>query len=99
MREKCQTILSQLDNNIIRDSTSISWKNFEWNNGYYIHKISKLEIERPYLISWTYYESIEYWDIILLLNNIEDVFEIVPLSEIYIPKLSDLKTFIANNLK
>ena len=27
-------------------------------------------------------------------NNIEDIFEIVPLTEIYIPKLEDIKAFV-----
>ena len=94
MRDKVQSIIDDTDNIIIYDSTSVSWKNFEWTNGYFKHKISKTEIERPYLISQTYYGSVEYWDIILLVNNIEDIFEIVPFSEIYIPKLEDIDSFI-----
>jgi len=94
MREKVQSILSDTDGNIIRDSSSVLWRNFEWTNGYFTHKISKIEIERPYLISQTYYQSVEYWDIILLVNNIEDIFEIIPMTEIYIPKIEDIKSFI-----
>ena len=99
MRDKVQSILSDIDNNIIRDSTSVRWKDFQWTNGYFKHKISKLEIERPYLLSQIYYQSVEYWDIILLVNNIEDVFELVPLSELYIPKLEDIKSFVLKNRK
>lgn len=99
MRDKVQSILSEVDNNIIRDSTSVQWKDFKWTNGYFKHKISTLEIQRPYLISQLYYGSVEYWDVILLVNNIEDIFEIIPLSELFIPKLEDIKTFIRDNKK
>jgi len=99
MREKVQLVLDDTDGNVIRDSTSIIWKDFKWTNGYFKHKISKTEIERPYLISQIYYSTVEYWDIILLLNNIEDIFEIVPLSELFIPKLDDIKQFILDNRK
>lgn len=97
MRDKVQSILDDADGIIIRDSTSIRWKDFPWTNGYFKHKIAKAEIERPYLISSLYYGSTEYWDIILLVNNIEDIFEVIPFSEIFIPKLEDIKTFIVNN--
>lgn len=99
MREKLQTTFDDTDNIIIKDPTSISWKNFSWTNGYYKHYISKTEIERPYMISYNYYGTIEYWDIILLLNNIEDIFEVVPYSLIYLPKLADIKNFIIENRK
>jgi hypothetical protein len=99
MRDKVQAILDSTNGEIIRDSTSISWKNFPWTNGFFKHKISKTEIEKPYLISYIYYGSVEYWDIILLVNNIEDVFEIVPFSELFIPKFEDIQQFILNNRK
>ena len=68
MRDKVQSILDETDGNIIRDSTSVNWKKFIWTNGYFKHKISKVEIERPYLISNVYYGSPDYWDIILLVK-------------------------------
>lgn len=99
MREKVQSILDETDNIVIKDPTSIQWESFPWTNGYYKHYISKTEIERPYMISYTYYGSVEYWDIILILNNIEDIFEVVPYSELYLPKLVDIKQFILDNRK
>jgi len=98
MREKVQTILyTSPDGDVIRDSTSIDWRKFEWTNGYYIHKVTKKEMQKPYLIAAAYYGDLEYEDIILLLNNVEDPFEMVPESEIYIPKLEDVKKFILAN--
>ena len=52
---------------------------------------------KPYYISYAYYGTTKYTDIILLLNNIMDIFETVPETILYIPKLEDLKKFIANN--
>jgi hypothetical protein len=98
MREKIQSILyTTPDGDIIRDSTSVNWKAFQWTNGYYVHKVSKKETQRPYLISQAYYGTVEYEDIILLLNNIEDSFEMTAEVEIYIPKLEDIKQFILSN--
>jgi hypothetical protein len=99
MREKIQSILDNTDGNTIMDSTSVDYKNFKWTNGYFIHSITQKEIEKPYLISYAYYGTVEYWDLILLLNNIEDPFEIIPLSKLYIPKLQDVKQFVLENRK
>jgi hypothetical protein len=99
MREKVQSTLDITNNITIKDPTSILWSSFKWTNGYFSHKITKKEIERPYLISYAYYGIVDYWDIILLLNNISDIFEVIPESEIFIPKLVDLKTFILENKK
>jgi hypothetical protein len=76
------------------DPLSIDFKKFTWPSGYYPHKISKTEIAKPYLISYAYYGTVDYEDIILLLNNIEDPFEMVPGKELRIPKLVDLEAFI-----
>lgn len=99
MREKVQSILDSTNNTIIFDPCSIKWGSFKWTNGWYKHYVSSIEIEKPYLISYKYYGIVDYWDIILLLNNVKDIFEVVPESIFYIPKLDDLKTFILENKK
>ena len=82
------------DPETIYDPTSVDFSTFEWTNGYYTHKISKIEIEKPYLISLQYYGTVDYEDIILWINNIPDIFLVVPETELRIPKLVDLKNFI-----
>lgn len=100
MREKIESVLyTSTDSDVILDSTSIDWKSFQWTNGYYTHKVTKKEIQRPYLISFAYYGDVNYEDIILLLNNIKDPFEMVPESVIYIPMLQDVQNFILLNRK
>lgn len=97
MRETLFKVLEQTTDYTIFNSASVNWSAFPWTNGYYSHKISQLEIERPYLLSVYYYGTIEYEDIILLLNNISDIFDVVPGSEFKIPKIEDVKKFLFDN--
>jgi len=99
MREQLYNNLYTDDYRIIKDPTTVDWRLFRWDNGYFIHHITVSEIFKPYLISWSYYGTIEYEDLILLLNNIQNPFDIIPEQTIYIPKLEDLKAFILANKK
>ncbi len=92
-------LMSNDDNIEIYDSLSIDWSSFEWTNGYYLHKISKKEILKPTLLSWAYFGTDIYTDIILAINGIIDIWEVVPGADLHIPKLSDLKRFILKNKK
>ena len=94
-----QNILYQDVNYIIYDPLSVNWNNFTWANGYFPHKVSSMDIIKPYLISFAYYGTGEYENIILLLNNIEHVWDMVVESEIKIPKKIDLDDFIRANQK
>ncbi len=76
------------------DPTSIKWKDFPWNNGFMIHQITKQEIEKPYLISYKYYKTVDYEDIILLLNDISNIWQVVPGKKIKIPTLENLTSFL-----
>jgi len=96
MLEKIFKIIST-ETETIYDPMSVDINSFLWASGYYNHKITQREIEKPYLISLQYYGTVDYEDIILWLNNIPDVFELVPGIELRIPKLVDLKKFIVDN--
>lgn len=93
MREKLYELIQE-DPIPVYDPCTVDFSTFEWTNGYYNHKITRKEIEKPYMISYQYYGSSAYEDIILLINNIPDIFEVPSGTEIKIPKLTDLKTFI-----
>lgn len=82
---------------IVYDSTTVDWTKFDWTNGFYPHKLTKTDIYKPYGISWQYYQSVIYEDIILLLNGIEDIWEVPVGTKIRVPKLIDLKTFMREN--
>lgn len=98
MRESLYDTIEELDVTIY-DSRSIKWSTFTFDNGYYKHRITEYEILRPYLISSQYYGNVNYEDIILLINNIQDPFEIVVGTEIKIPKIEDIRSFIALHRK
>jgi hypothetical protein len=83
----------------IYDPSSLDWSTFAWDNGYHMHKLSEQEILRPYLVSYTYFGTVGYEEILLLLNSIDDVWTLVPGAEIRIPKLADIRTFIIKNKK
>ena len=94
MKEKIYSILETSDGVDILDSQDVDWSSFEFTNGYYTHHVTEHECLRFYLISSAYYGTVDYEDILLLVNNIEDPFEMVIGSEIKIPKLQDIKSFI-----
>lgn len=99
MRHKIMNVLQDQDNKKLYDPTSINWNNFDWASGYYKHQINSVEVRKPYLIAYAYYQDVEYEDVILLLNGIEYAWDIVPETEIKIPKKDDLDKFILENLK
>lgn len=94
MRENIYKKMQTTDGVWLYDPTSVDWSKFEWNNDYIKHFISKEEVSKPYLISYAYYGSIDYEDILLLINNIANIFEVVPDMEIKIPNIRDIKNFL-----
>jgi hypothetical protein len=94
MRYTVESILSTADNLTIYDPTSIDWTKFDWSNGFYKYTLSKFDILKPYYVSYKFYGSVDYEDIILLLNGIADPFELQPGIEINVPKKEDIDSFI-----
>jgi hypothetical protein len=99
MIEKIYRKLEDDSDYTILDSRSIMWSNFKFTNGYKKHYVSSDEILKPYLISMGYYGTVEYEDVILLVNNIQDPYELIPGIEINIPNLQDIQQFIVDNTK
>ena len=83
----------------IYDPNSIDWSTYNWSTGYYKHYVSEIDIIKFYNIPFYYYNNIEYEDIILLLNGIENAWDLYPGAMIKVPKLSELDNFIVNNIK
>jgi len=99
LRHTLMSLLTTTQDIDIYDPTSINWKTFSWSRGYYTHSLTEIEILKPYLISYSYYETVAYEEIILLLNGIQDIWAVVPGTEIRIPKLDDLRNFLIKNKK
>jgi hypothetical protein len=98
MREQIFSII-QTEPEIIYDPTSVNFSKFQWTNGYYNHVLTQREIEKPYLISLTYYSTVDYEDIILLVNNIADIWKCAPGTSIKVPKIEDVKSFMKDYIK
>lgn len=96
MRNNFQTKLDESNDMIIRDPLSIDWLSFPWANGYTLYRLTSTDIVKPYFISLNNYGSTDYEDILLLLNNIEDIFECVPERQIKIPEITELKTWLSS---
>lgn len=73
---------------------SIPWTEFEFSTGYRKHIITRNEIIKFYLVSFKYFSTVDYEDLLLLINNISDIFTILPGTEIKIPYLDDINNFI-----
>jgi len=96
MKEYIYDILDDKENIIIYDPTQINWNKFIFKRGYFEHYITQKDIERIDLLSFNYYGNVDYWDIILLINNIDNIFSVRTGSIIKIPHLQDIKDFIQN---
>jgi hypothetical protein len=99
MREKVYSELLNSNEYAIVDSTTCDWSTFSWDNGWYEYRVTQADLLKSYFISYKYYQTVDYEDIILLLNNIGDPFEMVVGSLIKVPKLNDVKAFILTNSK
>ena len=99
MNPKIYNKLVNTSTDIILDSRSLKWRDFQFTNGYTKHYITESELLKPYLISYAYYDTPEYEDEILLINNIQDPYEVVPGTEIKIPKVQDIRQFILDHTK
>ena len=95
MRNLFQKKLKDDNNIVIRNPLSIDWGSFPYQAGYTLYKLTDFDIVKPYLISLNAYGTVDFEDIILLLNNIEDIFECIPGKEIKLPNLNELKSWLA----
>ncbi len=95
MRNLFQAKLDTTNNIVIRNPLSIDWSSFPYESGFTLHNLTDLNIIKPYTISLEYYGSTNYEDILLLLNNIENIFDCVPEKEIKIPNFQELKTWLS----
>ena len=98
MRYKLMTILDETVETIY-DPTTINWSTFLWQQGYYKHYVSETDIMKPYNIPFAYYNDVQYEDAILLLNGIENPWDLFPGAMLKIPKLEELDKFVLDNLK
>jgi len=81
-------------NIILYDVFSTKWSDFTFPNGYTNYTIKKDETQKPYLIRYRNYKTMDYWDVLLLINGITDVFDLKAGDIIKLPKEGDIENFI-----
>jgi len=99
IRYSLQNTIEENDEYTIYDLTTLDMSSFKFSNGYYMHTITQQDRIKPYMISYAYYGSVVYENLLLLINNIEDIWELPVGTKIRIPKLDDIKKFIKDNRK
>ena len=91
-------IKENVDNEIqFFDLASVDWSKFTFDRGYLTHYLSQAEVDRAWIVSYTYYGTTEYEDFIWLVNGIVNPFELVSGQMLKIPSLLDISDFIAAN--
>lgn len=75
---------------------SINWSKFPTNN-IVEHKVTEMEVIKPYLIAYFYYNDINYTDVLFLINKIPDLFNLKVGMILMIPNKEDIDNFIAIN--
>ena len=79
------------------DILAIDWSKFRFRDGFRIHKVSQAEALKTWLISFNEYGTVEFEDILFLINNIDNPLEIKPELELKIPEESEIQSFILEN--
>jgi hypothetical protein len=94
-----ENIIETINDIIIYDPTTLDVSDFKFTNGYYLYTLNQEDRIKPYKISYKYYGTVAYEHIILLINNIKDIWELPIPTILKIPKIEDLKVFIKDKRK
>jgi hypothetical protein len=95
MREQIQSTLTTLsDATEISDPCSVDWNQFNITEQTTTYTVTSFDRVKPYYISQLFYGSIEYLDIILLINHVDDPFNMRIGLQLIIPSVNDINSFI-----
>ena len=97
MKELTQNITEELNMFTIHDPLSIDWSTYNFSGNEEIYMLGEEDIKRPDLLSYKFYNTVIYQNIIFILNNIGDILNTPSKTQIKIPKIEDLKTFLLKN--
>ena len=99
IRYTLMNTMEEDDNYTIYDPTTLDISTFKFQSGYYMHTFTQYDRIKPYMISFAYYGTTVYENLILLINGVRDVFELPIGTKLKIPKLNDIKLFVKDNRK
>ena len=83
----------------VYDPFSLNLSDFKWQNGFQKYVVQEKDVYKFYRVSESFYGTAEYEDIILLINNIEDPFDLTPGAVIFLPDLTELKSYLLTKQK
>jgi hypothetical protein len=69
-----------------RTGKTLTFLEYELTGPVVFHEVTAQENWRPDLISYKYYKSPDFWEEILLANNLIDIFSVVPGMILRIPQ-------------
>ena len=76
------------------DSVGLYFEHFKMKHEYSIYTVTKTDLKRPDIISFKAYRKVDYWWIIMRVNNIDDVWNDMNMGdELVIPAFRDIEDF------
>jgi hypothetical protein len=86
-----ETIDTPTDRIFYYDVFNAKFSNFNYRDNLVEHTITEKESERFYLVSDRYYGTVDYADVLFLINGLTDPFNIKPGTKIKIPTEEDIE--------
>lgn len=87
-----------IDNEIqFFDLASIDWTKFEFKKGFKPYYLTQADVDRGWLVSYAFFGTTDYEDILWLINGIVNPFELKAGQLLKIPELIDIGDFIYDN--
>ena len=81
------------------DPLSIRWNDFSLTSAPYLRRIEERHINRPWLLTYEYYNRTELDDVLLSLNNVPYKGMLEPGDSIYLPEIADIESFMSKSIK
>lgn len=79
----------------VYDVINIDWSKFAFSTTYTTHTVTSMEVLKPWLISYKYFQSYTYEDIIFWINGIRNPLELSVGIVLRIPARTDIQNFLA----
>lgn len=73
---------------------NIPWQSFPFNQGYRIHYMTDIDKLRSWNVSVLWYNSVDYDDILFLINNVQDPWNMPDGYELKIPFKQELDIWL-----
>jgi hypothetical protein len=99
MQRITSDIPSDLNDVDIYDILSVNWSKFKFDGDEQDYVLTENDIYRPDLLSYNLYGTVNYQNVLFIINNIGDLLNLVKETTIKIPKIQSIKKFFYDNRK